>query len=181
MPYLRERPSIAGFLIWLYTVGGRKTVTLFHLNGMMPFHFCSACTRVQLIVGCCLPTCQKLKASSFTCRVKSIVLHCHSLLKSLRQYATAALQFWACSEIAARLGLKLAINDWSSLHCQSTPIASKCNHSARIMLLLACLDFSRRLVRASYDQDSRPHLPSLACRHAPFCSVSVFLYKQPGH
>ena len=44
------------------------------------------------------------------------------------------------SSIEAQLGSKLAIDDRSTSCCQSTLIASKCDHLDRAMLLLAFLD-----------------------------------------
>ena len=55
---------------------------------------------------------------------------------------------WTSFVIKTRLDLKFAIDDWSSLHCQSTLITSKCHHLDRAMLRLA-FSGSRHPFRAS--------------------------------
>ena len=105
---------------------------------------------------------EKIKASSLACRIESIVLHFHGLSKSLRQCATAALQFRVCSAI---VGLKLAIDDWLSSRCQLTPIASWCDRLARTMLLSACLHSSGVL----FELATIGILGHTFHRCAPFC------------
>ena len=160
-----------------YTVGARKMV-MFSFHSILsnrhlavPVHH-SACKPVQLIVAHGFLMCKKIKASTFTHRVESIVLYHHSLLNSLlRQCAIAALRFQVCSAIVARLGLKLAIDNQMSSHCHSTTIVSRCNRSTRAMLILAYLDYSGIL----FELASIGIVGHIFHHRTPSRSVSIFL------
>ena len=101
-----------------------------------------------------------------------MVLYCHRLLE---QCTVVALWFRVSSAVEARLGLKSAIDDRSTLCRQSTLITSKCNRLDRAMLLLAFLD-SPSVFSASYDWNGWLHFPSLACCRPPLRPISIFVH-----
>ena len=81
--------------------------------------------------------CKKMKGQLVhsLIRIDSFIL----LQSSKLFWGSSLLWFWVSSAIEARLGLKSAIDNWSTLHCQSTLITSKCDRLDRVMLLLAFL------------------------------------------
>ena len=90
-----------------------------------------------------LLTCKKMKGQlvHLQTRIDSFILPWSSKLFCMGQFTTAALRFWASSAIKAWLDLKSPINKQSISRCQSTLIASKCDHldRSRVMLLLGFL------------------------------------------
>ena len=122
--------------------------------------------------------CQKLKTSSFTCRVESIFLHSHRLPKSFETecYCRSLISSVFCDcgsagiEVSYRRSIELALPiNFDRLQMQ---MLGQNNAPFGLLRLFRCL------VRASYNQDSRPHIPWHAHRCAPFCSVSTFLCMQ---
>ena len=116
----------------------------------------------------------KWKASSFACRLESIVLYYHCLLKSSGEV------LYCCSSILTEFC------DWSSTEIevsyrQSIDLALPIDSDRLQTRLLGQSDvsfgvlrLSRRLFRTSYDWSNRLHFQSLARRRPSPCPVSIF-------
>ena len=114
--------------------------------------------------------CQRVKASSSTCRVESIVLHSHGLVKSFETvcYCRSSITSVLCDhgsagiEVSCWWLIELALPiDPDRLQMQSL---GQSNAPFILLRLFRCP------VWASYDQDSQPHLLSLAHCHTLFCT-----------
>ena len=123
-----------------------------------PFHFHSACMPVQLIVGCGLPTCKKIKRQ-----------HAHSLSRIDNfTLPPSSKVFWdsvllISSVFCDRGSTGIKVSYWQSIELTLPidPNRLQMQSLGQNSAPFGLLKLFRRLLWISYNWDRWPHLPSL--------------------